>query len=210
MKLIIALCVIAVVLGALWVFGPREPAGDASAFDPEQIGRDLNGYLYSQERDVPSLRRQAQKHVLWADPVTKAQTEYSLVYIHGFSATMEEIRPVPDLVADALGANIFYARLTGHGRNGPAMGEARLADWRVDVAEALEIGRRIGRKVIVMSTSTGGSLTTLALADGAPDVAGVVTQLRAAGAGLFLADLALCADVCADDHGGGAQLSARE
>lgn len=190
MKVMIALLLVAAVIAAVWFLGPREPVGGAVAFDPEQMEEDLNAYLYRQERDVPFLRRQSQKHVLWVDPVSKAQTEYSVVYIHGFSATMEEIRPVPDMVAEALGANVFYTRLSGHGRDGLAMAEASLPDWREDMAEALEIGRRIGKKVIVISTSTGGTLTTLALAEGEPGVAGVVMvspnyRLKAEGAFLL-------------------------
>lgn len=165
------------VLGAgLWFLGPREPATGPVAFSPDTLGGDLDAYLFRSERAVPDIRRGTQKHILWVDPVGKRRTPLSIVYLHGFSATLEEIRPVPDNVARALGANLFYTRLTGHGQSGAALGAARLADWRADVAEALEIGRRLGERVIVMGTSTGGSLATMALGDPemSRDVAGVV------------------------------------
>lgn len=164
------------VLALLWVFGPRETVSGPVAFDAERIGPDLDAYLFRSERAVPGVVRGAQKHILWADPAQKEKTPLSIVYIHGFSATLEEIRPVPDNVARALRANLFYTRLAGHGRSGAAMGEARVADWRADMAEALEIGRRLGERVILMGTSTGGSLVTMALADPAfsQDVAGAV------------------------------------
>ncbi|MDD4273595.1 MAG: hypothetical protein PHG14_07705 [Desulfobacter postgatei] len=38
------------------------------------------------------------------------------VYIHGFSATRKETAPLSDLVAKTLNANLFYTRLSGHGR----------------------------------------------------------------------------------------------
>ena len=76
------------------------------------------------------------------------------------------MRPLPDLVAEGLDANLFLTRLTGHGRDGDAMGEASLADWQADVVEALEIGHTLGRDVIVMGCSTGCTLMTLALAEG--------------------------------------------
>jgi esterase/lipase len=59
-----------------------------------------------------------------------------------------------------LGANLFYTRLTGHGRGGQPMAEATVNDWLNDTVEALEIGRRIGEKVIVIGVSTGGTLAT--------------------------------------------------
>ena len=90
------------------------------------------------------------------------------MYLHGFSATLEEIRPVPDLVAEALGANIVYPWLTGHGRDGAALGRARAGDWLDDTAEALAVARGIGRRVLVMGTSTGGTLA--AYAAGEPDM----------------------------------------
>ncbi|NIL99365.1 MAG: alpha/beta fold hydrolase, partial [Planctomycetales bacterium] len=90
------------------------------------------------------------------------KTPFSVVYLHGFSASLEEIRPVPDRVAETLGANLFYTRFTGHGRDGAAMTEPRAGDWINDTAEALEVGRRLGERVIVISTSTGATLASLA------------------------------------------------
>jgi esterase/lipase len=77
------------------------------------------------------------------------------------------VRPLPDMLADALGANLYFARLTGHGQDGIAMGRARLPDWEADVAEALQIGAALGDEVIVMGCSTGCTLLTTALAQGA-------------------------------------------
>ena len=167
---------LAVLIALIWVFGPREPVDGPVAFDAADIGEDIDAYLYQRERNVPGLKRGAQKHVLWHDPVSKARTPLSVVYIHGFSASLHEIRPVPDAVAAALGANLYFTRLTGHGQDGAALARASAADWRGDVAEALEIGRRIGEKVIVIATSAGGSLATLAALDpeDGRDLAGIV------------------------------------
>lgn len=66
-------------------------------------------------------------------------------------------------MARALGANLVYTRLKGHGRDGPAMAEATASGWMEDMAEALAVARRVGDRVIILSTSTGGTLTALAL-----------------------------------------------
>jgi alpha-beta hydrolase superfamily lysophospholipase len=83
---------------------------------------------------------------------------------------------VPDDVARALGANLVFARLSGHGRDGAAMAVPRAGDWLDDAALFLEIARRVGERVIVIGTSTGGTLAAWAATDPAMarDVAGVV------------------------------------
>jgi pimeloyl-ACP methyl ester carboxylesterase len=75
------------------------------------------------------------------------------------AASKEETRPVADEVARAAGANLFYTRLTGHGLPSAALADATINHWINDVAEAMEVGRRIGERVLVMATSTGAALT---------------------------------------------------
>ncbi len=144
------------------LFGPRVAFDDAAAAPvPPEIGA-LDAWLAAREAAVPGLRPGAAKQIVWADPASPAPTPVSIVYLHGFSASKAEIRPTPDRVAAALGANLHFARLTGHGRDGAAMAQARVGDWFADVAEAIAVGRRIGGKVLVIATSTGGTMAALA------------------------------------------------
>ena len=62
----------------------------------------------------------------------------------------------------ALGANLYYARLAGHGRDGDAMAESSVNAWINDCAEAMAIGRAIGDRVVVIATSTGAAIATWA------------------------------------------------
>ena len=156
---------LAAVVALLALYGPRDPIEGSVVVDLEAMDAGVDAYLYARERSVPNLVRGTQKHVQWHDPVARAVTDWAVVYIHGFSASSMELRPVPKLVADGLEANLFYTRLTGHGQDGAALGRARVPDWIRDVNEALEIGRRIGRRTLVIATSTGGSLATLAAVD---------------------------------------------
>lgn len=71
-----------------------------------------------------------------------------------------ETAPVADEVAKALGANLFYTRLSGHGLPGDAMGRATAQDWLADTLEAVRIGEALGEKVLVISCSTGATLST--------------------------------------------------
>lgn len=126
----------------------------------------IDDLLTQSEADVPGLRPGAEKRVIWADqPGTKKPL--TLLYIHGFSATAEELRPLPDIVAKGIGANLHFTRLTGHGQGGPALAAATLADWQRDVAEALKTAETIGEQVIIMGCSTGCTLASLALSEGA-------------------------------------------
>jgi len=154
---------VAAMFAADWLKLSHEVDGTYD-FDPASIPEDLDAYLEAKESSVPNLRHELRKQILWAGEVGEKK-DLALVYFHGFSGSNQELQPVPQRVADALGANLYLGRWTGHGQDGDAMGEARGNDWLVDAAESLEIGTRIGERVIVMGTSFGGSMTTIAAAD---------------------------------------------
>lgn len=153
-----------VVAAGLWWFGPYEDNDLAADFEPRKFGEGVQVYFEAIESRFKDITPGTEKRVIWADQ-KETRTPYSVVYLHGYSATSEEIRPVPDLVANALGANLFYTRLTGHGRDGDALADATVSDWMRDAAEAMAAGRAIGDKVIVLSTSTGGTLAAAAALD---------------------------------------------
>ena len=117
------------------------------------------------ESRITDIRPGLEKSIIWAG-APHQRTRYAIVYIHGFSASKEELRPVPDRIAVALGANIFYTRLTGHGRTAEAMREGSVAAWMQDLAETFQIGSMIGDKVIIISCSTGGTLVAAGMARG--------------------------------------------
>jgi alpha-beta hydrolase superfamily lysophospholipase len=142
----------------LW---PREPVDTVVDFDPAEIGPDLDLWLAAQEARFDNITDGVEKRILWAGTPGQRTPEV-VVYIHGFSATSEEIRPVPDRVAEALGANLLFWRLAGHGRDGAAMAEPRAGDWIEDIAQALAVADRLGDRVTVIATSTGGTLAAVA------------------------------------------------
>ena len=148
---------------AFWLFGPREPTA-AVPFDPSSIGEDVDAYLATEEAKFTDIIPGVEKRVIWADAPGK-RTKQVVLYVHGFTATSEEIRPVPDVIAQTLKANLVYTRLTGHGRAPAAMADATAGDWQRDMAEALEVARRVGDEIIVISLSTGATLAAMAAVD---------------------------------------------
>ncbi len=163
---------------AAWTFAPQTPVDREISFDANTLPDDpamLQPWLDQQEFQFPDLSPDAAKRIVWAGAVG-AKTPLSVIYLHGFSATSEETRPVPDDVARGLGANLFFTRLAGHGRGDKAMASAVAGDWVEDMAEAMEIGRRLGDRVLVISTSTGATLAAIGATDPVlgKDMAGIV------------------------------------
>ena len=147
-----AICALLVVL-----LGPRVRLEET--FSAVDVPEDVDGWLASHEARVPDLRPGDGKTVVWADSVG-TRTPLSLVYLHGFSADRHEMAPVAEMLADSLGANLFYTRFTGHGRDGAAMAEATGEAWLQDMAEAMAVGRKLGDRVILIGSSTGATLAT--------------------------------------------------
>ena len=153
------------VIALVVALGPREhfveswvePSLPARA---DSVPAVLDAWLAERERGVPGLRSGDQRQIEWFDSLSKGRTPLALVYLHGFSADRHEIEPVVSEVARTLGANVYFARLSGHGRDGPAMAEATVESWLADAVEAVEIGGRLGDRVVVLGTSTGGTLAT--------------------------------------------------
>ncbi|MCB0193061.1 MAG: alpha/beta fold hydrolase [Anaerolineae bacterium] len=162
------LAIIFIVLIALFLAGPR--VAIKSKIRHITLPDDLDNYLMASERTFDDIVPGAEKTILWADPHHKQKTPVSIIYLHGFSASRQDFIPICDHVAQALGANLFYTRFTGHGRTGDALAQATINDWLHDTAEALQIGQKIGDKVVVISNSTGSTLATWLLSRYKSDV----------------------------------------
>lgn len=136
-------------------------------FDMPSVGNDPEHWLAAAEAYIGrqnAIIPETEKRIRWFDTLEKQQTEWVLVYFHGFSATRQEIAPVGEMIAQALGANLFETRLTGHGHAADPLKDVRAEQWLADGAEALAVGNAIGEKLILMGTSTGATLA-LAMVD---------------------------------------------
>ena len=135
-----------------------------------ELPDDIGGYVAAQELAAAAdfqIIPETEKRIYWQQESVK--THYAIVYLPGFSATRQEIAPTAELVADALGANLFETRLAGHGRTTNAMQGVVAEDWLADAAEALAIGAKIGDRTILVGTSTGATLAMAMVGHAAMD-----------------------------------------
>jgi alpha-beta hydrolase superfamily lysophospholipase len=162
------------IIGATFLYlGPVERVVRGEVARPD--AEDPAGWLAAREAGVAGIVPGAEAQILWAGE-ENTPSDVVVLYLHGFSATSQEIRPVPERVAAALGANLILARLPGHGRDGAAMAEPRAGDWLDETEAMLRLARAIGERVVVIGTSTGGTLASWAASDAAmaEDVAAMV------------------------------------
>jgi esterase/lipase len=146
-------------LGLLWILVPRERLRPDQGFAPMQA--DLQSWLAAREAGI---RPEVASYLQWAGRPGQV-TDLAILYVHGFSASPAELRPLPEQVAQVLGANLLAIRLTGHGTDGADLAAATAQDWWRDLRHGLHATRRLGRRVVVMGMSTGATLAALAARD---------------------------------------------
>lgn len=145
---------------AVIAFGPR-PKYDAIKAQKATITQplaELEGFIAQRESMVPNIKTNNESRFYWADSIRK--TPYAIVYLHGFSASPMEGDPMHREIATRYGCNLYVPRLFGHGLTEPEAMEGLTPQKLIASAEeALAIGHEIGDKVILMSCSTGGTLS---------------------------------------------------
>ncbi len=142
--------------------GPKRFAPEDIAFDAIKADPDTMDQYISDLESRFDIKDDNHARIFWYDTTDRERTEYVLLYLHGFSASWKEGDPTHRDLARRYGMNLYAPRLAGHGladeslfRNLTAM------EFYQSAVEALEIAHTLGEKVIIMSTSTGGTLSLL-------------------------------------------------
>ena len=135
----------------------------------------LDKQIQEGEAAEKGIRPDCQARIVWADSLKKEKTKIAFVYIHGFSATQEEGNPIHRNIAKKYGANLYLARLAGHG---VSLGDSTMAkttadDFILSAEKALAVGKTLGDEVVIICTSFGGALTTY-LASNHPEIKAIV------------------------------------
>ena len=175
MKFLKWLGIIVVVLIIIYFSGPQ-PSSPKYTKDLPTLPTEasaLEQYISNKEA-THKLKPDNQARILWLNDSLKLKTEYAVVYLHGFSASQEEGDPVHYDFAQKFGCNLFLSRLEAHGidTTEPLANFTAEKLWN-SAKEAYAIGRQLGKKIILLSTSTGGTLA-IKLAAEFPDIAGLI------------------------------------
>jgi len=161
-----------VLLSLLFWAGPRVEM--TTTLRPLELPQDLDRYLAQTEAACGGIVPGTEKRIDWFSG-PGVQTPLAVVYVHGFSASRQDTAPLAALIAERLQANLFATRLTGHGGGSRAMLDGSVNAWVNDVHEAVEIGKRLGQRVVLVGSSTGASLATWQTARGvSSDIAALV------------------------------------
>ena len=158
------------ILIAVYLIGPRppEPVFDMNLPSLPSNFDNLENMILENERGH-NVKPDNEARIIWRNDSVFERTEYSLLYLHGFSASWYEGYPVHEQFAKYFGMNAYFPRLASHGLDTVDA----LADMTPDrlwtsAKESLMIARKIGKKVIIMGSSTGGTLA-LSLAAAFPE-----------------------------------------
>lgn len=166
------------ILLAIYFLGPAPsaPKWDTALPEVPKNPAALVDYVARQERNHPT-KPDNEATIVWANDSVHTKTPWAVVYLHGFSASRKEGAPVHRKFAKEFGCNLYLARLAEHGLDTiEAMVNASVDRWWASAKEALEIGKSLGDRVILMSCSTGGTLSLMLAATYPEDVAALINM----------------------------------
>ncbi len=173
MKWLKALLGIIALLAVVYFVGPHP---DTPVFDYtlQNIPEDANlDSLVRANESKHSIKPNNEARIVWADS-NHQQTAYAIVYLHGFSASQMEGDPVHKNIAKQFHCNLYLARLAEHGIDtAEDLQNLTAENYWESAKQAYIIGKQLGKKIILMSTSTGGTLS-LQLAAAYPEIAGQI------------------------------------
>lgn len=153
------LLIIIAVLSIVYLLGPHPDAPvytDHMPDIPPQAAA-LEHYVSSNEARH-KIKPNNEARIVWFNDSARNKTDYAIVYLHGFSASQEEGRPIHTNIAKEFGCNLYLARLAEHGLDTTEpMKDLTATTYWESCKEALAIGKQLGNKVILMGTSTGGT-----------------------------------------------------
>ena len=174
-KLLKGLVVVFVLMVLVYFVGPKVEKPDLSTSLPAVPSNliALEQMILNKEKNTPNIKKDNESRIVWYDSIPQ-KTEYSIVYLHGWSASQGEGSPLHKQTAKRYGCNLYLPRLAGHGLQEEEPMLNLTANDLIDSAkEAIAVGKQLGKKVILMATSTGGTLA-LHLAGGDEDIAGLI------------------------------------
>jgi len=156
----IAFCVLILI----YVLGPTPALPTFAEKMPEIKGTpaEIAQNIADREAKTLNLKPDNEAQVIWADQTNKDVTDFCVVYLHGFFASYKEGMPNALNIAKYYKANLICNRMPGHGiANKDAFLQVTPENMWASAQEALAIGQKLGKRIIVVGTSTGAALALL-------------------------------------------------
>ena len=159
--------IILLTLIVVYFLGPTPPSPQYNTEIPELPSIEkLEDFVNLKEAQFHT-RPGNEAQIVWLDS-NKSKTDYSILYLHGFSACHMEGNPIHMNLAKEFGANLYLARLHSHGLATNSLRDFNPEELYLSALEEMAIAEKLGKKLMIMSTSTGGTLA-LKLASEFPD-----------------------------------------
>ncbi|MDP2337678.1 MAG: alpha/beta hydrolase [Bacteroidota bacterium] len=159
-KFLLGILALVVILGVVYLSGPTFPKPAlTNQLPPVHIQTsELETYIQIKESGL-KIKPDNESRIIWANDSLKNKTSYCLLYLHGFSASWYEGNPVHIDFAHRYGMNLYIPLLASHGIDTPDALIDMTPDRLYESAkETLVVAQSLVEKVIVMGTSTGGTL----------------------------------------------------
>ena len=160
----------------VYLLGPKPPKQELNKNLPSISASlaNIEDYVHKNDEGL-TLKPDKESRIFWANDSVHERTDYAVLYLHGFSASWYEGYPAHVDFARHFGCNLYIPRFASHGIET----EDPLIDMTPDrlwesAKNGLIVARSIGKKVIIMSTSTGGTLALKLAADFPEYVEGLI------------------------------------
>ena len=139
-----------------------------------QSVKNIENIVNAKESNTKNIKPNNQARIIWSENYKEKQSPIAFVYLHGFGASSREGEPIMSKLSKRYNANVYMSRLKEHGiKRADSFKDLTPENYLETAKEALSIGKLIGEKVILVSTSTGGSLS-LKLASEDSSIAGLI------------------------------------
>lgn len=167
--------IIPLVLVIVYLLGPSPSKPEYATAMPAIPAAPASLETYVKEHEAQhKVKPGNEARIIWFNDSLKNKTEYAMVYLHGFSASQAEGDPVHKNIAKKFGCNLYLSRLAEHGIDTTErLINLTAEEYWESAKEAYAIGKQLGNKVILIATSTGGTLA-LKLAAEYPEIYALV------------------------------------
>lgn len=161
-------------LVVVYLLGPKMPKPVYNSDLPAEIKTPelAEAKLRAIDEEAGSIKLENESKLIWFNENAKSKTSYCLLYLHGFSASPMEAYPVHESFARHFKMNALIPRLAEHG----LVTEDALLNMTPErlwesAKQSLVIAKALGQKVVIMSTSSGGTLALKLAAEYPEDIA---------------------------------------